>query len=86
MLRKDLACCQNCGHVTFYNKHGKYYECVSGKIVRPEMVCDRFQKDLSSAEIIKKMDKEIKRLEKYEDGQYTLKQYPPVGQNYRAAI
>lgn len=85
-LRKDLACCQNCGHVTYYSKQGRYYECVNGKVVKPEMVCDRFQKDLTSAEIIRKMDQEIKRLEKFEDGQYELKKYPPIGLNYRAAI
>ncbi len=84
MLRKDLACCQNCGHITYY-KIGKYFECVNGKIVQPEMVCDRFQKDITSAEIIKIADKEIERLEKYEDGKYELKKYPPIGQNYRLA-
>lgn len=85
-LRKDLACCQNCGHVTCYNKNGRRFECVNGKTVMPEMVCDRFQKDLTSAEIVRKMDREIKRLEQFEDGQYQLKSYPPIGQNYRMAV
>ncbi len=85
-MRKDVACCRNCGHVTCYKLNKKYYECMNGNVVKPEMVCDRFQKNITPAEIIKRAEKEIQRLEQFEDGRYELKKYPPVGQNYRAAV
>ena len=79
-------CCKNCGHVTRYNvgHAGEKYECVTGR-VDENGICDRYQPDISPSQIMKRVDAELKKLEKsgIEDGQYKLKVRPPFGQNYR---
>lgn len=80
------ACCKNCGHCTKYNvgKAGEKFECVIG-LVDEFGICDRYQADISPSQIMRRIDAELKRLEKsgIEDGQYKLKVRPPFGQNYR---
>ena len=76
--------CKNCGHCTRYNsRRGIYrYECAFGN-VDPDCVCDRYQPDCSPAEIMRKIDRDIKRLNSVPDGKYELIKRPPFGQNYR---
>ena len=75
--------CKKCGHVTKYNGTVPRYECENGAKVDPYGLCDRFQLNLSPSAIMRKIDKEIERLEKLEDGVYRLTKRPPFGQNYR---
>ena len=79
-------CCKNCGHCTKYliGRPSARYECAFGN-VDPYGICDRYQPDISPSQIMRKIDTEIKKLEKsdVEDGQYRLKVRPPFGQNYR---
>ena len=75
-----MKCCKRCGHVNYYPTSNTY-ECLTRK-VEANGVCDRFQENLSPSAIMKKIDKEIARLEKMEDGAYKLKQYPDFWQNY----
>ena len=78
-----LNCCQKCGHVTRYRGSFPRYECENGKKVDKNGTCDRFQLNISPSEIMRKIDKEIDRLEKMKDGEYQLTKRPPFGQNYR---
>ena len=83
-IPSGIDCCRRCGHVTYYTSgKARRYECENGKKVQADGVCDRFQPNISPAEIMRKMDREIKRLEKMGDGAYELKKRPPLGQNYR---
>ncbi len=76
--------CEVCGHCTKYRIPGRprRYECAFG-VVSPYGICDRFQPDVSPSEIMRVIDREMKRLESFEDGKYQLKTYPDFGQNYR---
>ena len=73
--------CKNCGHVICYSYVTKHYEC-NHKVVSPYGVCDRYQPDITPAQIMRKIDASLKELEKYEDGKYELKVRPPFHQNY----
>ena len=75
-------CCKKCGNVTYYGGRHPYYECMKMK-VSPWGVCDRFQKNCSSEEIMRKLDKAMSRIEKVEPGCYVIRALPNYGQNYR---
>lgn len=79
-------CCKNCGYVTVYSGHGKgkpdKYECINLMEVKANGVCDRWSKIVTPSEIMKRIDKEIKRIEKIEPKDFHLKDRPKYGQNY----
>lgn len=77
-----LDCCRICGHVTKYTEGSVHYECMKRK-VSPRGICDRFQRKISTVEIMKRIDAKIKELEEIPDGEYTLTKLPDYGQNYR---
>ena len=74
-------CCRKCGNVTYYSRKNRY-ECQKRE-VSPDGVCDRFQKSCSTEEMMRRLEKAIKRIEKYDDGTYVVNTLPPYGQNYR---
>lgn len=80
-ITKKMRCCKTCGHVTFYPRTRKY-ECLKLE-TDPFGICDRWQEDVLSPTIMKRIDAKIKELEKCEDGQYQLTKRPPLRQNYR---
>ena len=77
-------CCKTCGHCTKYNvgKVSEKYECMT-RWVDANGICDRYQPNITPAEIMKRIDRDLKRLEKVEDGKFELTKRPPFGQNYR---
>jgi len=80
-MRSYMKCCKNCGHCTYY-RYLKRYEC-GGVEVKKNGICDRWQKDCTPNEIMKKIDKKLKELENVENGTYKLKVYPALRTNYR---
>lgn len=79
--------CANCGHVTGYrDKKGyaiRYYECANGKQVNKNGVCDRWTKDITPGELIKRIDIELKKIEKIDPSEFHLPKRPKFMQNYR---
>lgn len=80
--------CKNCGHATYYKGHrgngqGGRLECTNGIVVDKNGVCDRWIKDVTCAEVMRRIDKEIKRIDKIPPSEFQLKVRPNFGENYR---
>lgn len=78
-LNKKRHCCKNCGHVVAY-KNGKL-ECMK-EVVSPYGLCDRFQPQMTPTAITRIIDRKLKELDQYENGQFRLTQRPAFHQNY----
>ena len=74
-------CCAHCGHVICYRGKGTRYECMR-MTVDANGICDRFQDNVPPSEIMRRIDKKLKELEKIPDGQFKLREFPPFHQNY----
>lgn len=81
-------CCKNCGNVIAYfrNPYGTVYkyECANGKSVSEKGICDRWQPNVTVAELGRRMDKQSNRLEKMKfDEPFSLVERPAYMTNYR---
>lgn len=81
-IKATVKCCKNCGNCTVY-KHKPYrYEC-AGKVVQKNGICDRYVKNYSPSEVIRRMDRRLRELERMTPEEYVPKELPPFHQNYR---
>ena len=80
-IKMSANCCKNCVYVTYYKHLSKKYEC-AGKEVKANGICDKFTRDITPKEIMRRIDKKLKEYENIPEGNYTIKEPPAYRQNY----
>lgn len=81
-IPQNVACCKTCGHVTYYKGLSGKYEC-NKTPVEPTGICDRYTKNCSPQEVMRRICKSMNELQSAPDGKYEIKKRPPFMQNYR---
>ena len=81
-IKQSVNCCKNCTYVTYYKNYSKKFEC-AGILVKPNGICDKFSRDVTPREIMRRIDKRLKELENVPEGKYKIQEVPNYHQNYR---